>query len=69
MNNFVKLGEIADLSVGFIGTMAKHYIEEGVPFLRSLNIKPYDISGGDLKYISLDFIYYNFILVIILLYI
>lgn len=55
MNNFVKLGEIADLSVGFIGTMAKHYIEEGVPFLRSLNIKPYDISGGDLKYISLDF--------------
>ena len=53
MNEFVKLADIADLTVGFVGTMAQYYTETGgVPFLRSLNIKPFKIVPDDLKYIS-----------------
>lgn len=50
-----KLSEIAELTVGFVGTMAKHYTEKGVPFLRSLNIKPFGVSSNDIKYISPEF--------------
>lgn len=35
--------------------MAKHYENEGVPFLRSLNIKPFKIVDDDMKYISQEF--------------
>ena len=55
MSKFVKLGEIAELTVGFVGTMAQHYTENGIPFLRSLNIKPFEIYNGDMKYVSSDF--------------
>lgn len=55
MSKFVKLSSVADLTVGFVGTMAKHYEEEGIPFLRSLNIKPFKIIGDDMKYISAEF--------------
>ena len=55
MNSFVKLSEVAELTVGFVGTMAPHYEESGIPFLRSLNIKPFYIQSEDLKYISYDF--------------
>lgn len=51
----VPLSEVADLTVGFVGTMAKHYIEDGVPFLRSTNISPFKIDLSDLKYISREF--------------
>lgn len=51
----VKLGEIADLTVGFVGSMTEQYIKSGVPFLRSLNIKPFEISSDDIRYISKDF--------------
>ena len=55
MSNFVKLSSVADLTVGFVGTMAKHYEEEGIPFLRSLNIKPFKITDDDMKYVSSEF--------------
>jgi len=55
MSKFVKLSSVADLTVGFVGTMAKHYEEEGVPFLRSLNIKPFKIIDDDMKYVSTEF--------------
>lgn len=55
MSKFVKLLSVADLTVGFVGTMAKHYEEEGVPFLRSLNIKPFKIIDDDMKYVSTEF--------------
>lgn len=55
MSEFVKLSQIADLTVGFVGTMAKHYTDTGVPFLRSLNIKPFKIVADDMKYISPEF--------------
>jgi len=52
MSNFSKLSTVAELTVGFVGTMAKHYEESGVPFLRSLNIKPFHIVDDDMKYVS-----------------
>ncbi|MCR5540105.1 MAG: restriction endonuclease subunit S [Ruminococcus sp.] len=51
----MKLSEVAELTVGFVGTMAEHYTDSGVPFLRSLNVKPYYIDDTDIKYISSDF--------------
>lgn len=55
MSRFVKLSDIATLTVGYVGTMAKHYTESGVPLLRSLNIKPFKIVGNDMKYVSMEF--------------
>ncbi len=55
MSKWVKLKSIADLTVGFVGTMAKHYENDGIPFLRSLNIKPFKIVNDDMKYISREF--------------
>jgi len=55
MSKWIKLKSLADLTVGFVGTMAKHYENEGVPFLRSLNIKPFKIVDDDMKYISQEF--------------
>ncbi len=53
--NRVKLADIAELTVGYVGNMAKQYTDEGVKFLRSLNIKPFRIIEDDLKYISREF--------------
>lgn len=50
-----KLSDIASLTVGFVGTMTQHYVDSGIPFLRSLNIKPFYIDNTDLKYISASF--------------
>ncbi len=50
--NIKKLSEVADLTVGFVGSMAKHYVDEGVPFLRSTNIRRFKIDMSDIKYIS-----------------
>lgn len=55
MSKFVKLSSIAELTVGFVGTMAKHYEDEGILFLRSLNIKPFKIISDDMKYVSAEF--------------
>ena len=53
--NIKKLSEVADLTVGFVGPMAKHYVDEGVPFLRSTNIRRFKIDMSDIKYISSEF--------------
>ena len=55
MSKFVKLSSVSELTVGFVGTMAKHYESHGVPFLRSLNVKPFKIVDDDMKYISDEF--------------
>lgn len=55
MLEFVPISSIADLTVGFVGTMATHYESTGVPFLRSLNIKPFAIDEDDIKFISESF--------------
>ena len=51
----VELSEVADLTVGFVGTMASHYTDHGVLFLRSTNIEPFNIKMDDVKYISSEF--------------
>ncbi len=51
----VELSEVADLTVGFVGTMASHYTENGILFLRSTNIEPFSIKMDDVRYISPEF--------------
>jgi len=44
-----------EVTVGFVGSMASEYVENGVPFLRSLNIDPFGINTKDLKFVSPEF--------------
>ncbi len=62
MNNYgndwikVNLEELCDdITVGHVGSMANEYVDSGIPFLRSLNVKPFRIIKEDLKYISPEF--------------
>jgi type I restriction enzyme S subunit len=49
---------IADLSlrvtVGFVGSQSKLFVDEGVALLRGQNIKPYSLDLTNLKYISAE---------------
>lgn len=52
----VELGEACDeITVGFVGPMASEYVEAGVPFIRSLNVRPFRIDKKDIKYVSPQF--------------
>ncbi|GAA4989088.1 hypothetical protein GCM10025792_41580 [Pseudonocardia tropica] len=52
----VRLGEVAaDVTVGFVGPMASEYRDTGVPFLRSLNVRPHRIDMTDVKFIRPEF--------------
>jgi type I restriction enzyme S subunit len=52
----VRLGDVAkEVTVGWVGPMTQEYRDAGVPFLRSLNIKPFRIERTDLRYISPEF--------------
>lgn len=42
----------ADITVGYVGPMAEEYQEAGIPFLRSLNIKPFKLDYDNLKFID-----------------
>ncbi|MCI4568953.1 restriction endonuclease subunit S [Lysobacter sp. CFH 32150] len=48
------LKRISALTVGIVVEPAKHYVESGVPTLRSLNIRPGFIDQSNLVYISDD---------------
>ena len=51
--NQVKLEDICTkITVGHVGSMADSYVESGIPFLRSLNIKPFRLDFDNLKYID-----------------
>lgn len=52
----VRLKDVCDkITVGHVGSMADKYQLTGIPFLRSLNIKPYRIDYNELKYIDEQF--------------
>ena len=52
----VALEDVADeLTVGYVGPMASEYVDNGVPFLRSLNVEPLRINKNDLKFITPEF--------------
>jgi type I restriction enzyme, S subunit len=44
-----------DLTVGHVGPMKHQYVSDGVPFLRSMNVKPNAIDMGELTYITEEF--------------
>lgn len=55
---WVRLGDVCDrVSVGHVGTTSKYYCnkEEGIPFLRSQNVKPDGLRLESLKYITYGF--------------
>ncbi len=52
----IKLKEVCEyVTVGYVGSMADEYVDEGIPFLRSLNIKPFYIDYNNLKFVSKPF--------------
>jgi type I restriction enzyme, S subunit len=52
----VKLKDVCErITVGHVGSMADQYKATGIPFLRSLNIKPYRIDVINLKFIDEQF--------------
>jgi Restriction endonuclease S subunits len=44
-----------EITVGFVGTMKNQYKENGIPFLRSQNVRAFQFSDTNLLYISEDF--------------
>ena len=51
-----RLGELVDeITVGYVGPMIDEYVDTGVPFLRSLNVKPHRFDSTDLRFISPEF--------------
>ena len=51
----ISIADVADLTVGFVGTMTNEYKDSGIKFIRSMNVHPFRISFSDIKYISEDF--------------
>lgn len=52
----VALEEVArEVTVGHVGPMSSEYVPNGIPFLRSTNIKPYRVDNQDIRYISTRF--------------
>lgn len=49
------LGDLAELTVGHVGPMAAEYVSDGVPFLRSLNIRPFRVELEDVRFIGREF--------------
>jgi len=51
-----KLKEVCKrITVGHVGPMAEKYVLDGVPFLRSQNISPFQLQLEDIKFIPVEF--------------
>ncbi len=52
----VVLGDLCErVTVGHVGKMANEYVEEGIPFLRSQNVRPFVIDRKGMLFIGDDF--------------
>lgn len=52
----VKLKDVCQkITVGHVGPMAKEYVDDGIPFLRSQNIEPFRLNLSSVKYITPQF--------------
>lgn len=52
----VALSEVAsEVTVGFVGKMADQYVDDGIPFLRSQNVRAHRIDLADIKFVDKDF--------------
>ena len=49
------ISDVADLTVGFVGSMTAEYRNSGVKFIRSMNVHPFKIDLNEIKYISQEF--------------
>lgn len=50
---WVRLGLCAErITVGHVGSMKNEYVDDGVPFLRSLNVRPNRFDPSELRYVS-----------------
>lgn len=53
---WIRVGELVDrVTVGFVGPMKDEYLEEGVPFLRSQNVRENRFDPEGLKFVSETF--------------
>jgi type I restriction enzyme S subunit len=43
------------ITVGHVGSMAGEYVSNGIPFLRSQNIKPYHVDHNNMMYVDIAF--------------
>lgn len=44
-----------EVTVGYVGPMKSEYVPEGVPFLRSQNIRPFEVSLDNLVFVRSEF--------------
>ena len=52
----VILDDVCDeITVGHVGPMADKYLPDGVPFLRSQNVRPFRFDPKEIKYVSPEF--------------
>ena len=52
----IAIGDVAHrVTNGFVGSAAKHYVDEGIPYLRSLNVRRTGVDLSDLIYVSEPF--------------
>lgn len=52
----VKIGDVAiRVTNGFVGSAVKHYVDDGIPYLRSLNVRRSGLDFSDMVYISREF--------------
>jgi type I restriction enzyme S subunit len=50
-----QVGDVCELTVGHVGSMAARYKSTGIPFLRSQNIRPFRVDLDGLVYIDNEF--------------
>ena len=43
-----------EMTVGFVGSMSKLFVDDGIPLLRGQNIHPYKLDFSNLKYVSME---------------
>lgn len=54
----IKLKDVCrEITVGYVGPMAHEYTNEGIPFLRSQNVLPFQLDLTSVKFISPEFHY------------
>lgn len=51
----VRISEVANVTVGFVGKITTHYVDSGVPIIRSKDIVPYSILEDQLLEVSQEF--------------
>ena len=51
----LRISEVANVTVGFVGKITSHYVDSGIPIIRSKDIVPYSILEDQLLEVSQEF--------------